>query len=106
MTLYVALDKRRQGLLLSNHNTLFFLPGMNGSQLSETIAKQLESQGVSPAGHAKIVEQAEVEYEMRVKVDETVVELKRLMAIRLEGHPLVQRGFRKWKQASFRPIGK
>ena len=53
--LYVAYDKRRLGLLLPNHNRLFYLPGTNGGQLSELIHKQLEALGVPTEKHASVV---------------------------------------------------
>ena len=103
MTLFVAID-RRKGLLLQNHNLVVFLPGTNGSQVQEIVAKQLELQGVRPADHGRIVDEANAEYERRVKVEETVVELKRLMAIRADGGKLMRNGYRKWKQAFYRPV--
>ncbi len=99
--LYVAYDKRRLGLLLPEHNRLFYLPGTNGSQLSELIHKQLQSLGVPSEKHASVVSQAEEDYEHRIKVHEAEQEGKRLMAIRAEGGKLVQVGFRKWKRAFY-----
>lgn len=99
--LYVAYDKRRLGLLLPEHNRVFYLPGTSGSQLSEMIHKQLQDLGVPSEKHASVVAQAEEDYEHRIKVHEAHEEAKRLMAIRAEGGKLMQVGYRKWKQAFY-----
>jgi len=48
-----------------------------------------------------VVERAEMDSEIRLKVYQARQEVRRLMAIRATGGKLMQMGFRKWKQAFY-----
>ncbi len=112
--LYVARRTNRLGLYLpmagtrQNPNLMFFLPKTSGNQLEDLVRSQLSKQGITDeAAVNKVVEQAEQEYEQRLKVQEAEREVRRLMTLRAQGAKLIQVGFRKWKQAFFMsPIGR
>lgn len=108
--IWIARRPQRQALMLplggtkQNPNTIIPLYRTERSELDELVRALLEKQGRTGEVD-KIIEQAELDYENRVKVDEARKELRRLMAIRASGGKLMQQGFRKWKQAFYRPIG-
>lgn len=100
MGLYIPMKGTRD-----NPNLMFFLPKTDRGQLDELVRAQLQKQGVTNEAEVqKIVDQAEREYEKRIKVIETEKELRRLMALRARGAKLMQVGFRKWKQVFFPAI--
>ena len=112
--LYVARRKQRQGLYLpmkgteENPSLMFYLPEKEGRQVSagqldELIRSQLEKVGITKESDVQaIVKKAEEDYELRIKVEETKKELRRLLAIRAEGGKLMSVGNKKWKQAFYR----
>ena len=104
--IWVARRKQRTGLLIpgsdKNHNVLFFLPKMASSQLDELIRKELETQGKTSEQEVnEVIAQAEIEYEFRVKTQEAIKELRRLMALRVQGLKLMQVGNKKWKEVFY-----
>lgn len=109
--LYVARRAPRRGLLLpqgmnrANPGLIFPLDGMERSELDELARALLQKQGItSEADVQAVIDSAEADYEKRIKIGEARQELRRLMALRAEGAKLMQMGFRKWKQAFYRPI--
>jgi hypothetical protein len=109
MQIYVAKKKRKalylpMGGTKDNPSLMFFTPGASKGQVDEMVRKQLEKQGITnPSKINLILNQAEVDYEKRRKIIEAQTELKRLMELKRLGVKLMQRGFRKWVPASFRP---
>ena len=77
----------------------------DGDTLDDLVRQQLAKQGITKESDVQaIVDKAELEYEQRIKVQEASREVRRVMRIKEEGASITQRGFRKWKQASFRKI--
>ena len=106
--IWVARRNQRKGLYLpmqgtkENPGLMFLLPKMGEGQLDEFVRKELEKQGVtSEAEVHRLVEQAEKDYEKRLKVEEATKEVRRLMAIKEAGGKIMQVGFRKWKQVFY-----
>ena len=106
--LYVARRKNRRGLLLAmsgdkaNPSLIFPLDGVERSELDDLIRAILAKQGVTDEKEIQlIVEKAEQDSEIRIKVAEAKAEVRRLMSIRRRGGRLIQAGFRKWRQAFF-----
>ena len=107
--LFVARRPKRRGLLISrglgtkeNPSLLFPLDGVDRGELDELIRAILEKQGVTEEAEIQaIVERAEQDSEVRIKVAEARAELKRLMGLRAKGMRLMQVGFRKWKEIFF-----
>lgn len=93
------------GATRGNPSLIFPLAQTDNSELDELVKATLEKQGRLGEVN-KLMEQAELDYENRIKVAEARQELRRLMGMRGEGMKLMQRGFRKWQQVSYRPIGK
>ncbi len=113
MPLYVARRKPRVGLYLpmagtkENPGLIFFLPKMALGQLDEFVRKELAKQGITEESKVQaIIAEAEKEYEKKIKVSETIRELRRLMKIKAAGGKLMSVGHRKWRQAFYRPIKK
>lgn len=68
---------------------------------------ELAKQGVTKESVInKIVDEAEKQYEMRIKIAEAKAEVKRLMGIKAGGGKLMQVGYRKWKQAFYPAVMK
>lgn len=107
--LYVARRVQRKGLLLKmdgtpqNPSLMFVMPErMERSELDELVRAQLQRQGITGESEVNaVMDAAEKQYEERIKTQETIKELRRLMAIRAAGGKLMQVGFRKWQQAFF-----
>ena len=75
---------------------------MEQEELDELIRAILAKQGVTDEAEIqKIVEIAERDMEIRAKVQEARVEVRRLMALRAKGASLMQVGFRKWKEVFY-----
>ena len=109
--LYVARRPQRRGLLLpqemnkANPSMIFPLDHTEKSELDELIRAQLEKVGVTNESDVQaVVNKAEADSEARIKLQEVRQELRRLMKIREDGGKLMQVGYRKWKQAFYRPI--
>ena len=109
--LYIARRVPRRGLLLpqemnkANPSLIFPLDGLERSELDELARALLQKQGISSEADVQaVIDKAEADYENRIKVGEARTELRRLMALRAEGAKLMQVGFRKWRQAFYRPI--
>ena len=106
--LYVARRPTRRGLLLpmmrskANPSLIFPLDGVDRSELDELIRAILAKQGVTNESEIQaIMEKAEQDSEIRIKVAEARKEVRRLMGLRAKGARLIQRGFRKWAEAFF-----
>ena len=106
--LYIARTPKRLGLHLEmegtaqNPNLMFFLPKMEKGQLDQFVRSELAKQGVTKESVVnKIIEEAEEQYEMRIKIAEAKAETKRLMEIRANGGSIMQVGYRKWKQVFY-----
>jgi len=109
--LYVARRAGRRGLFLpqkrnkANPSLLFPLDGVDRSELDELVRASLQKLGVTKESDVQaVIDKAEVDSEARIKLQEVRLEIRRLMALRAEGSKLMQVGFRKWKQAFYRPI--
>jgi hypothetical protein len=86
-------------------NLLFPLESVERNELHDLIRAILAKQGVTKESDVQeIVERAEIDSEVRVKIYEARQELHRLMKLRAGGMKLIQRGFRKWAPAFYRPI--
>ena len=108
MNLYVARRAPRYGLYIptegtrENPNLIFFLPKTDRSQLDELVRAQLEKQGITNESEVqRIVSEAEEDYERRIKIDESIKEIKRLMALKAEGKTLMSVGHKKWREAYY-----
>ena len=111
--LYVARRKQRKGFYLpmggtvENPSLMFYLPEREGRQVSENqldelIRAQLEKVGITKESDVQaVINKAEEDYELRVKVDEAKKELRRLMDIKLKGGKLMSVGHKKWRQAFY-----
>ncbi len=109
--LYVARRAGRRGLLLpmemskSNPSLLFPLDNTDRSELDELIRASLQKLGITKEADVQaVIDKAETDSEARIKLGEVRKELRRLMKIKEGGGTLMQTGFRKWKQAFYRPI--
>ena len=103
--LFVARRPKRRGLLLpmlgtkANPSLLFPLDGVDRGELDELIRAILAKQGITNETEIQaIIEKAEQDSEVRIKVAEAKAELRRLMGLRARGFRLMQVGFRKWKE--------
>ncbi len=101
--LYVARRKTRRGLLIprlgtkQNPSLLFPLDGVEKSELHELIRAILAKQGVTTEVEIQaIMDRAEQDSEIRIKVAEARKEVRRLMNEKKKGNVLMQVGFRKW----------
>ncbi len=113
MPLYVARRNQRKALYLpmggaeKNLSLMFYLPEKEGrqigtSQLDELIRSQLEKVGITRESDVQdIVDKAERDYELRIKVEETKKEIRRLMDIRAKGGKLMRTGDKKWGQTFY-----
>ena len=103
--LLVARRKTRRGLLLNppgKYSLLFPLDGVDRSELDELVRAILAKGGITKEPEVQaVVDEAEKSREIRIKVAEARVEVRRLMAIRAKGISLIQVGFRKWKEAFY-----
>ncbi len=105
---YIVRDKGRKFLFMpqdatkKNPSTIIPLYKTDRGELDELVRAQLEKRGVS--GESALndaIEKSENYREGRQKKIEASREIHRLMAIRAEGHSLMQLGFRKWKEAFY-----
>ena len=108
--LVIARRKQREGLFIpmdgtgENPNLMFFLPKMDNSQLDEYVRKELAEHGITDEHTVQaIIEEAEKQYELRVKTKETEAMIRKFMAIKAEGGTkrLMQQGHRKWAETFY-----
>lgn len=106
--LFVARRPQRRGLFLPMQSSklvpslIFPLDKTDPSELDELIRAQLEKLGITKESDVQaIVEKAEQDSEMRIKVEEARKELRRLMELKKQGATLMQNGFRKWSPVFF-----
>ena len=112
MRLFVARRPKRRGLLIAkglgtkaSPMMLFPLDGVDRSELDELIRAILAKQGVTEEAEIQaVVEKAEQDAEVRIKIAEVKAEVRRLMAIRAKGGKIMQRGWRKWVQVFYPAI--
>ena len=109
-TLYIDRRPQRRGLLIpmkgsrANPHLLFPLAYTDRSELDDLVRAILAKGGITNEAEVQaIVERAERDSEIRIKIAEARAEVRRLMKIRAMGGKLMQVGFRKWKQAFYRP---
>ena len=109
--LHIARPKQRIGLYIpmkgnrDNPSLVYPLIGADEGQIDEVVRMVLEKQGVTDEHEVQaIVAKAEEDYEVRIKVSEAKAEVRRLMGLRAKGAKLMQRGFRKWKEAFYPAI--
>lgn len=70
--------------------------------LEEQIRVELEKVGVTKESDVQtVLDKAEEDYELRIKVEEARKELRRLMKLRAEGKKLMSMGKRKWKEVYY-----
>ncbi|MAH50455.1 hypothetical protein CMI37_31830 [Candidatus Pacearchaeota archaeon] len=110
--LFVARRNQRKALYLPMGGTkldpsiVVPLYKIDRSELDEIARAHLAEQGITDeASVQELVDEAEKQYEERVKVEEARKELRRLMQIRKQGGKLMSVANKKWKQAFYRPIG-
>ncbi len=90
----------------SNPSLLFPLDGVDQEELDDLIRGILAKGGVTDEKEVQaIVEKAEQDSEVRIKILEARREVRRLMSLRARGIKLIQRGFRKWVEC-FYPVTK
>ncbi len=106
--LFIARRPQRKGLFLpmlgnrANPSLVFPLESVDRSELDELIRAILAKGGVTEESEVQaIVEKAEQDSEIRLKIIEARKEVRRLMKERAKGNSLVQVGFRKWLPAWF-----
>ena len=106
--LFVARRKGRRGLFLpmsgnkANPSLLFPLDSIDRSELDDLVRAILAKGGVTDEPTVqRIIDEAERDSEVRIKVAEARAEIRRLMALKAKGATLIQRGFRKWKEVWF-----
>ena len=112
MPIYVARRAPRKALYIpmgqTGKNPALIFPLLRKTdqgELDELVRVELAKQGVTKESDVqKVVDNAEEDYEKRVKVAEASREVRRLMELRKQGAKLMSVGFRKWKQAFYRPI--
>ena len=107
-TLYVARRPGRRGLIVPRegtraHPTLIFpLDGVDRGELDDLIRAILAKGGVTNESEVQtIIDAAELDSEVRIKVDEAKAEVRRLMRLRAQGLRLMQVGYRKWREAFY-----
>ena len=104
----IARRPSRRGLIIAragsrqHPNLLFPLYGVERGELDDLVRAILAKGGVTDETEVQaVVEKAEQDAEVRIKVAEARAEVRRLMKIRQGGGKLIAVGFRKWKQAFF-----
>lgn len=101
----ITRNKKRKALLIrgeSSLNVLFPLYQLDKAELDQLFRGILAKQGVTEESEINaIIEKAEQDYEVRIKVAEAKAELRRLMELKRQGHSLMRVGFRKWRQAHY-----
>ncbi len=111
--LYVARRAQRKGLYLpmgaNSQNPMLLFPLLRKSdpgELEELIRIELEKAGVTKESDVQaVLDKAETDYELRLKVDEVKRETRRLMALRAAGKSLMQVGHKKWKEVWYPRVG-
>lgn len=105
--IYVARRAKRKGLHLQmsgtreNPNLMFVLPN-DRSELDNLVRGILAKQGITKESEVQtIIDRAEMQAEERIKVNEAIKEISRLMAIKEAGGKLISMGRRKWAQAFY-----
>lgn len=106
--LYVARRPKRRGLLLpmlgnrASPSLLFPLDKIDRSELDDLVRAILAKQGVTKETEIQaIVDKAEQDSEVRIKIHEARQEVRRLMAEKKKGNSLISVGFRKWRVAFY-----
>jgi hypothetical protein len=109
--LVVARHATRRGLLLPTLGTrnnpflLFPLDNVEKGELDELIRAILAKGGVTDEAEVQaVINRAERDFEIRRQVYEARMEVRRLMALKAAGAKLISTGYRRWRQAFFRPI--
>ena len=111
--LHIARRPKRRGLLIAkgsgigndNKMLLFPLDGLDSNELDELIRAILAQGGVTNEAEVQaVIDRAEEEVEIRIKVAEARAEIRRLMALRGQGLSLMQRGYRKWVEVFYPAI--
>lgn len=105
--LSIARRPKRRGLLVSRglQNSPFLLFPMDGAdkeELENLIRAILAKGGVTEESEVQaVIEKAEQDSEIRIHVAEAQREVRRLLALRWQGHSLIQMGYRKWKECYY-----
>ena len=110
--IFVARRAKRKGFYLplmgtkENPNLMFPLSRKSDrSELDNLVRGILDKQGITKESDVQsLVDKAELASEERIKVNEAIKEIKRLMALKAGGAKLMQMGHKKWKEA-FYPVG-
>ena len=104
----IAIVRRpeRKGLYLAkgigSRSLLFPLGSIERGELDELIRGILAKQGITNETEIQaVIDAAEKDAEMRIKIAEVRAETARLMEIRRKGGKLMSIGFRKWAQAFY-----
>ena len=97
---------KRKGLYLAkgvgSKSLLFPLGNIERGELDELVRGILAKQGITEESEIQaVIDAAEKDAEMRIKVAEVKAETARLMEIRRKGGKLMSIGFRKWAQAFY-----
>lgn len=101
--------QNRKGLYLpmgqvsQNPSLLFPLTkSTDPSELDELIRIELEKVGITKESEVQaVLDKAEEDYELRIKIEEARKELRRLMALRKEGKTLMSVGNKKWREVYY-----
>jgi hypothetical protein len=109
--LHIARRPKRMGLYIpmkgnrDNPSLVFPLYEIDPSELDELIRAILEKQGVTEESEVQaVIDQAEQDSEVRIKISESRAEVRRLMALKRKGAKLMQRGFRRWVEVFYSPL--
>ena len=107
-TLYIARRAKRRALYIpmagvkADPSLLFLMDKTDKNELDDLVRAVLTKRGITTESQVqKLVTEAEIQSENRIKVAEARMELRRLMKERAEGKALMQRGFRKWAVAYY-----
>jgi hypothetical protein len=91
----------------SDPNLVFPLADVDSSELDELIRGILEKGGITDESTVQaIIEQAEQDSEVRLKVNEAKAEFRRLMQLKREGKKLMSCGFRKWREVHYPAVNR
>ncbi len=106
--LSIARRKGRRGLVIplggtrASPSLLFPLDGVERSELEDLVRAILAKQKITEEPVVQgVLAKAELDSEVRMKIYEVRMELRRLMALKRGGAKLMQLGFRRWKEVFY-----
>lgn len=91
-----------QGMTRESPGLLFPLQGIEPGELDELIRAILAKQGITDEATIQaIIEKAEQDSEMRLKVAEARAKVRKIMSVKKRGVSVMQRGHHNWVPAFF-----